>query len=233
MILTVKHYKEQNLDTTFEMRVTGSTPTSAVISWLKDSEKPELGTDQKTATVSNIGNNRFKLTTFISASEFWIELDTETRKLKFDNVFKSVSDNDRPLVFTGTMNDFSLWVPYCDVSTLKVEVFTVDGEKLDAWTSDGPSFWFHYSTVIFNGYEKPKLCLEIRFTSMMLRQGQGAWRIQDSWPSLYLRVSGMQNVIQDNLLLSTIVDEDDYKVEYQDKKDKTRTKGTSWGVTVK
>lgn len=233
MILTVKQYKQPNLDTTLEMRITGSVPTSAVITWLKNVENPGLGTNQKTVTVSNLGSNRFRLTAFVPAEIFWVKLNTETRKIKLENFFKSVTENDRPLAFTGTMSDFSLWVPYCDVASLKIEVFTVDGEKLDAWSADGPSFWFHYSTAIFNGYAKPRLCLEIRFTSMMLRQGDGAWRAQNSFASLYIRASGMNNVIQNGLLLSTIVEEDDYKVEYQDKKDKTKTKGTSWGVTVK
>jgi hypothetical protein len=230
-ILTMKQYKLANLNTVIEFRVTGSVPTSATITWLKDVEKPALGTNSKTVTVTNRGNNRFTFTTFVSAQSFWVKLNTEVRKVLVDNTYKSIGDTDRVLAFTGNTTNFSLYVPYCDAGALNVEIFTVDGTKLEIF-SESPKAWEHIQTLIFTGYTKPRLCLELVFFNLRLKQGDGPWRNQDTYSSFYVRVSGMKNVIKNEILLSTIVDAADYTVEYLDEKSKTKERGLSWGCTI-
>lgn len=232
MILNGRQNRLPNLDTVMEFRVVGSIPLNATLSWLKDTEQPELGTNEKVVAVEDLGNSIFSFTAFVPAQSFWVKLNTEDRKMLFDNVYKSVAETDRPLAYVGNPDNFSLYVPYCDPGSINVEVFTVDGVKLDTF-GNTTKFWDHFATVIFDGYNKPRLCLELVFFRMQLKQGAGPWQDQGAYSSFYVKVSGMKNIITNDILLTTIVESSDYSVEYQDKKDKTRSKGTSWGVTVK
>jgi hypothetical protein len=231
MILNSRRVKLASLEIEHEFTVVGSTPTIATISWLRDADKPELGTDSKTVPVTPVGDEIFSLTAAIPAKQYWVELDSESRKLRFDNVFNDDGDVDRELAWSGNASVFHLYIPYCDVAAMNIELFTVDGDKLDAFRIS-PKFWYLSDLLIFDGYSKPKLCYKVTVSGADLRLGDGAWRRQADYSSFYVRVSNVRNIITNDILLSTVVDPDDYTVEYQDKKDKTKKRTANWGCTI-
>jgi hypothetical protein len=233
MILTVKQTKLPTLETVLKMRIKGSAPTAATISWLKDAEKPELGTDETIVSVSNLGNLLFSLTVFIPAQSFWVKLDTESREFKLDNFFKSLDESDKPLQFSGNTSSFNLYVPHSNLGLLNIEIFTVDGVKLDTYGDRRVKFWDKVnSSSIFTGYTKPKLCNTLTVNNLWLKQGNGGWLPSGNYPSFYVRVSGLQKVVTNNLLLSTIVDEADYSITTLDKKGKDQSTSAAWGCTI-
>ena len=231
MILASRKVKLASLSTQIHLSVVGSTPTSAAITWLKDPEKPTLGTNSKTVTVTNLGNSDFSLTAFIPAQQFWVKLNTEARKLLFENTYKDEVPTDKVLAFTGNTNSFDLQVPFCDLATLNIEIYTVDGDKLEVF-GDSVKFWYATEVSIFNGYTKPKLCYKISVFGARLRLGDAAWRRQEEYSSFYVKVSNLRNVITNDVLLSTVVDQADYQIEYLNKKNKVERRAASWGCTI-
>lgn len=232
MILNSRIVKLASLDTLIEFTIDGSSPTEATISWLKDAEKPELGTDSKTVIVTDEGEDVFALTFFVPAASYWVELNTESRKLMFENAYTADTVGDRVLASTGNTNSFELYIPFCDLADLSIEVFTVDGEKLEASSWLQAKFWYSIESLIFDGYTKPKLCYKLSSFDMSLRAGNGPWRAQGEYSSFIVKVSNVRNVITNELLLSTIVDKADYEVEYLDKEKKVQTRTANWVALI-
>jgi hypothetical protein len=231
MILNSRIVKLASLDTFLELTVSGSTPTSATISWLKDTEKPELGTDEKTVVVTDSGDGVFAMTFFVPAAKYWLKLNTESRKMLFENDFKANTVGDRILAHTGNTSSFELYVPVCDLAELNIEVFTVDGEQLDAF-GESAKFWYTMELLIFDGYGSPKLCYKLAIFNMWLRSADGAWRFQDTYSSFNVKVTNVRNIIQNEVLRATIVDDADYLVEYLDKEKKVQTRTANWVATI-
>lgn len=224
MIISDAVFNKESGEWKHRFQVTGTTPTEASVKYdVKNSKGVTVGYKEQVIAVTKNGDY-YSFSVSVPAEKYTVKLNTEPKLMEYESVENDIAKftGDKPLRATvNYRNEITIYIPFCDIHSIKIEIFNIEGKKLEA-TVDGygraRNWWKNGASNLSPTVESDAGGIKM-YTKMTFKVNgipfplvkrydddySGEWSNYLGYLTLndaeiYLRVSGLKNLIKNDTI---------------------------------